>query len=166
MFKLSYKTKKILKKIGLAILAVAIIGGSAAIVNGLVERSKEDYKETRLSWDVGGITSAGKFDTDCDDAIYTKNAIECSGVELYADFDSSINFEVHFYDENGEWLSKMDNTGLQLKVDEMPDDATSIRIVIRPTNDEDGKISYLEKLEYANQLTVKIRSIEDKPKAE
>ena len=166
MFKISHKTKKILKKIGLAILAVAIIGGSAAIVNGLVERSKEDYKETRLSWDIGGIAADGKFDTECEDAIYTKNAIECSGVELYADFDSSIDYEVHFYDENGEWLSKMANTGLQMKVDEMPENATAIRIVIRPTNDEDGEISYLEKFEYANQLTVKIRSIEDTPKAE
>lgn len=163
-FNISNKTKNILKKVGAIVLAAALAIGGITLVTSLVERSKEDFKETRLSYDIGGITADGSYDKDAKNAIYTNKAIECTGIHLEADFDSDITFEVHFYDEEGKWLSMQQNDGLKLLVDEMPEGAVAVRVVIRPADDDE--VGIIEKYTYANQLTVKIRTEEVKTEAE
>ena len=85
-----------------------------------------------------------------------------TGIKLYADFDSDIEYTVHFYDDNEVWISCIDNEGLNLTVEDMPEDTYGVRIVIYPQSDENGKISLFERGTYANQLTVKITDKEIK----
>lgn len=151
------KTKNSLTTFGVVVLAILVIGFLPSLFN--IDSDDSDYDKVYLNFDVGALDEAGAYvEDDC--ALYTKDVIECTGVELCAEFDSDISYEVHFYKEDGTWISSTTNTGLQLTVDEMPEDAYGIRIVIRPLDDDNDKISLFEKITYANQLTVKIRTEE------
>lgn len=150
-------TKKTLTTVCVVILAVVVITMLPSFFN--FENDDSDFDKVNLTWDVGALDETGAYiEDDC--ALYTKDLIECTGVELCAEFDSNISYEVHFYKEDGTWISKSANQGLQLTVDEMPEDAFGIRIVIRPLDDDNDKISMFEKITYARQLTVKIRTEE------
>lgn len=150
-------TKKTLTTVGVVILAVVVITMLPSFFN--FESDDSDFDKVNLTWDVGALDESGAYTKD-DCALYTKDLIECTGVELCAEFDSNISYEVHFYKEDGTWISMTANEGLQLTVDEMPDEAFGIRIVIRPLDDDNDKISLFEKYTYASQLTVKIRTEE------
>ena len=142
------------------VLAVAAIIGVVALVGNIAKGSDDGYKKINPSYTVGAIDKAtGKCLNDVENALYTKDIIECTGVELYADFDSDIEYTVHFYDEDGKWLSCQDNEDLNLKINEMPEGAVGIRVVIYPQSDENNKVSWLEKGTYARQLTVKITTV-------
>lgn len=161
--KISKKTKDLLTKVVAIVLAFAAVIGGAALIGGIADSANDDYKKVNLSYTVGEIdkTTGRPVENEC--AMYTKDIIECTGVELYADFDSDIKYTVHFYNENEEWLSCVDNEGLNLKIEEdMPEDAFGVRIVIYPQSDENSKISLFEKGTYANQLTVKVTTKEIK----
>lgn len=150
-------TKKTLTTVGVVILAVVVITMLPSLFN--FENDDSDFDKVNLTWDVGALDETGAYiEDDC--ALYTKDLIECTGVELCAEFDSNISYEVHFYEEDGTWISMTANEGLQLTIDEMPEGAFGIRIVIRPLNDDNDKISLFEKYTYASQLTVKIRTEE------
>ena len=149
-------TKKTLTTVAIIVLAVVVIGFLPSLFTG---NDDSDFDKVNLTWDVGALDETGAYiDDDC--ALYTKDLIECTGVELCAEFDSNISYEVHFYKEDGTWISMTANEGLQLTVDEMPAEAFGIRIVIRPLDDDNDKISLFEKYTYASQLTVKIRTEE------
>ncbi len=150
-------TKKTLTTVAIIVLAVVVIGFLPSLFSG---NGDSDFDKINVSYEVGGLTESGDWDEDEECALYTKDLIECTGVELCAEFDSNISYEVHFYKEDGTWISKTANQGLQLTVDEMPEDAFGIRIVIRPLDDDNDKISLFEKYTYASQLTVKIRTEE------
>lgn len=156
--KISRKTIKTLKTIGCVLLAVLALG---LVINLFTSSEPDDgYEKTVLDYDVGGITAEGVWDESVECALYTKEIIECTGIELCADFDSDISYTVFFYDENGKFVSSTKNTDLKLTVDSMPENATGVRIMIEPLNDDNGKIGLFEKIKYANQLSVRIRTTE------
>ena len=156
--RITTKTKKLIKKVGVLLLCVIAVGLCASVVLGTNDDSDSDYKTTRITWDVGGIRDNGDYNPDEKCALYTVNRIDCTGAELYAAFNSSISYEVHFYDEDDVYISSEYNDGLEMKLDTFPEGAVGIRIVLRPLDDEDDKIGLFEKYTYANQLTVKLRT--------
>ena len=160
--KFSRKTMNLLKKVGCLILALVACLGCVSVFSGISELANDDYQLAVPSYSLGGLdqTTGKKTEDEC--AIYTKDLIECTGIELYADFDSDIKYVVHFYDEDENWLSCQENEGLNLKVDQMPEGAVGVRIAIYPQNDEDDAVSFMEKYTYASDLTVKVRTKEVK----
>ncbi|MBQ7326387.1 MAG: hypothetical protein IJW93_02795 [Clostridia bacterium] len=157
---ISRKTQDLLKKVGCIVLACLAVFGCVSAFSALSEKANEDYQEIHPSYTIGDIDKSTGKSTDDDDAIYTKDLIECTGFELYADFDSNIAYTVHYYDEDDKWISCVENTELSLKVATMPENAHGIRIVIYPQ--DDTQVSFTEKYEYASQLTVKITTEEAK----
>ena len=144
------------KKAIAIVLAFAMIIGVVSLVSAFGEDA-EGYKTVYATYTVGDISkTTGSFVKDAENALYTKDIIECTGIKLYADFDSDIEYTVHFYDEDETWLSCMSNEGLNLTVEDMPEDTFGVRIVIYPQSDENGKIGIFEKSQYANQLTIKV----------
>ena len=121
--KFSRKTMNLLKKVGCVILALVACLGCVSVFSGISELANDDYQLAVPSYSIGGLdeTTGKKTEDEC--AIYTKDLIECTGIELYADFDSDIKYVVHFYDEDENWLSCQENEGLNLKVDQMPEGA-------------------------------------------
>lgn len=161
-FSINGKTKALLKKIGCVALAFFAVFGCVAVFSGIAEKANDDYQTILPGYSIGSIDEATGKQVDEEDCIYTKNLIECTGIKLCADFDSDIKYVVHFYDDEGKWLSCLENDELELTVDEMPENAVGVRIVIQPMDDEDGEISFTEKFEYANDLSVKVRTKEVK----
>ena len=156
--KLSNKTKKTLGNVGIVVLIVAIVTLIPTLFS--IGADDSDFEKVNLTYAIGGIDEATGRPVENECALYTKNAIECTGVELYADFDSEIKYTVYFYDDDENFISCQSNTGLNMTVDEMPEGATHIRIAIYPQNDENDEIGTFEKYTYKNQLTVKVRTVE------
>ena len=156
--RITTKTKNLLKKVGLILLCVIAVG---FVASAIVGADDSEYKRVYLTWDVGGIDESGYHIPDEKGSIYTVKALECSDILLAADFNSDISYSVYFYDEAGEFISMVSNDGkreLEIPNGEFPNSAVSVRIVITPLNDENGKIGLFEKYTYANQLTVKLRT--------
>lgn len=164
--KFSRKTVDLLKKVGCIVLAFVCLFGCVSIFNGISEKANEDYQTVYPVYTVGGLDKTNGKPTDDECALYTKDLIECTGIELYADFDSNIKYTVHFYDDNETWISCTENEGLNLKINEMPENAHGVRIAIYPQADENDKVSFGERFTYANQLTVKISTVEVESDAE
>ena len=148
------KTKKTLKGILGGALCVASIIGTGAVINNMVNRADEDgLVKVHLNYDIGGLDANGEFE-ETDASIYTKNAFEAQGLKVEVDFDSTVDYELFFYDKYGDFIS---STGALEKNfdDEIPLVASHARIEITPKADEDG-IKWYEKSGYASQLTIKV----------
>lgn len=164
--KFDKKTKDFLIKVVAIALALGAVIGCISLFGALGE-DDEGYKTINPTFSLGAIDPATGSYVEDECALYTKEAIEGTGIKLYADFDSDIKYTVHFYDENDVWLTCVENEGLNLTLegwDEAADDIDvhAVRIVIYPQNDENGKISLFERVTYANQLTVKVTNKETK----
>ena len=164
--KLTKSQIEIIKKVVVIALVFAAL---VAVISIFVTFSEDDegYKTINPAFKVGALDeSTGRPVEDEKCALYTKNVIACTGIKLYADFDSDIKYVVHFYDENDSWLGCVENEGLNMTIDESMDEASElgdvygVRIVIYPQSDENGKIGLFERGTYANQLTVKITNKE------
>ena len=166
MFKIKKSQKALLQKALCIVLALLAVVACASLVSKLAA-DDDGYKTVRPTYSVGAISnSTGDF-TEDECAIYTKEIIECTGIQLYADFDSNIKYTVHLYDEDGKWIRSVENEGLNLTLEGLDAEETpvhGVRIVIYPQADENEKVSFLEKGTYANQLTVKVTTKATKTK--
>ena len=163
--KLTRNQKDILTKALYVVLAVLAVVLVVSLVGNIGNKDDDGYKTIHPSYSVGAIDATTGQYTEDENAIYTKDIIECTGIKLYADFDSDIKYTVHFYDENDVWISCVENEGLNLtlaELDAAEEPVHGVRIVIYPQNDENEKVSFFEKSTYANQLTVKITTEETK----
>lgn len=146
------KTKKTLKGIGLGVLGVATLIGAAATINHF-KADEDGLVKVHLNYDIGGLDSNGEYE-ETEESIYTKKAFESQGLKVEVDFDSTINYEVFFYNQYGDFIK---STGvLEKNFDsDIPLNATHARIEITPQEDEDG-VKWYEKSGYANQISVKV----------
>lgn len=150
--KMKSKTKSIIKKIALALAGVAALTAVGFGIKAIVDYTKNDLKTISPSFEVGNLGSDGKYVSD-ESTLYTKDAFSCAGLQIKLDFDNEINYQVYYYDdldnfiESTEILSEAYSGGVH--------DGYA-RLVIIPTNDEDDKISWKEKVTYPNQMTVKV----------
>ena len=98
------KTKNTLKTILLSALGIGAIVGGVSLINNMVGND-EDLKTIHPIFEVGGLDEAtGKY-VDDDGTIYTKEAFECLGLEIKLDFDNTIDYQVFFYETDGDFVS-------------------------------------------------------------
>lgn len=157
--KMKLKTKDIIKKVALALAGVAAITAVGFGVKAIVDYTKDDLKKITLSYDVGNLGTDGKYVND-ESTLYTKEAFGCYGLQVKPDFDSTVNYQIFYYDILDNYISSTEfmSDGYS---GEAPVNGAYARIVIEPRNDEDGKISFTEKLKYPSQLTVKVKKNQD-----
>ena len=159
--------KKNLKTMGLVLLVLAVVAFAASLVKGFVVADDNDKIETFVSYKIGALTEYGKY-TETKESIYS-DLFECKGLEVYPDFDSDIQFEVFFYDEEENFILKTNKMNETYKVgDDEPElsTATYARIVIYPTFEkgDDKEINFFEKLTLSTQLKIKVlkdQTVED-----
>ena len=151
---MSFKAKKILKNISLALLGVGTIGAVGYGGTKLVQHITNDTKTLSLSYDVGSLGTDGKYVND-ESKIYTKEKFACDGLKATLDFDSEIKYQIFFYDSVDNFISKSDEYESGYVAD-IPWNAAFSRIMITPTNDEDEKVSFMEKYKYGNQLHISV----------
>lgn len=146
-----FKTKKFLKTFSLVLLGLATIGGVTTLTTHLIKNDKVTIHPT---FEVGGLNAEGKYEED-KSTLYTKEKFACEGLQATLDFDSQINYQIFYYDILDNFISSSEVITKGYS-EIAPLNGAYARIEITPINDEDNKISFSEKIKYANQLTLKV----------
>ena len=156
------KTKNTLKTIAMAVLGVGAIVGGASLINNMVG-TDEDLKTIHPIFEVGGLNETGGFE-ETDKTIYTKDAFECQGLEIKLDFDNTIDYQVFFYESDGDFVSASELLSGNKKFD-VPLTASHARIEITPTWSEMGDdydtekeqvIKWYQTSKYSSQMEIKV----------
>ena len=139
-----FKFNRINWKNILIIFLTLVLGiGAIAGVSSLVKNEKTTLSS--LEFKRGALNDLG-FYIESDQSIYTKDLIECQGLEIEPDFETLGEYQVYYYDSNKQFLGKTD------KIDSQTDGvyvkgndfvvAKYCRIVITPdaAKDEDGDV--------------------------
>lgn len=150
-------TKSLLKKIALILAGVTAISAVGVGIAKLVEYTRQDLKTINPSFEVGNIGSDGKYVND-ESTLYTKEAFEAEGLQVKLDFDSQIEYQIFYYDDLDNFIESTDV--LSAAYSDPVHDGYA-RIVIIPTDDEDGKIGLTERVTYPSQMTVKVSKVQD-----
>ena len=158
------KTKQTLKTILLGALGIGAIVGVASGVNTLVGKDDTDLKTIHPTFEVGGLrTEDGKYEKS-DKTLYTKNAFECQGLQIKLAFDNYIDYQVFFYENDGDFLSASEVISGNEEI-EVPLLATHARLELTPNWSEMGEeyedekdqiIKWYEVTTYSSQMEVKV----------
>ena len=148
----------------IALLAALGIGAIVGISAAITEKQKT---VSSLSFERGAIDEDGLF-IKSERSIYTKNYIECQGLEITPDFEATGTYQVFYYDTNKLLLGAtpvMDarSTAPYKKGSDFHY-AKYCRIVITPEvpvdedgyADEDWKINFFEVAGIAGKFTIKV----------
>ena len=120
--------------IAIIFLFVGIVGVGVLIADSLEPR--DGLNDVLVSFDVGCIDESGKV-LNADNKLYTEDLIECTMFRITRNFSVYSQYEVHFYDKNGNHLDDdtylTDEAELLVPGDfAMPEGAVGIRLVIIP----------------------------------
>lgn len=107
------------------------------------------------AYSIGLIDDTGANESG-DTAIYLREAITTDGLTCKLAKDAKISYQLFYYDKDGKFLSASDVMTADFDSSDIPEGAESVRIMITPTDDEDGKVTFTEVLGYANQLIVTV----------
>lgn len=157
--KMKFKSKSLFKKIALVLAGVAALTAVAFGVKAIVDYTKNDLKKITPTFEVGNLGNDGKY-IDDKSTLYTKDAFACYGLQVKLDFNSTVNYQIFYYDVLDNYISSTDLLGLGYS-GEAPVNGAYARILIVPKNDEDGKISLTERVKYSSQLTIKVNKNQD-----
>lgn len=154
--RISNKTKNILKSVAcIALVAATVLG-----VASLFSHKKDDLKEIKPAFSIGGLTEQGKY-VEQDNTIYTKEAFECKDLRIDVDFEKTITYKVFFYADSGEFISATEELTENF-VSAVPGGATHARVLITPdwkeleiVKNDEKVIKWYEIAKYAGQLTIK-----------
>lgn len=158
-FNLGSGTKSIIKKVALVLAGITAVTAVGFGAKAIYERAKDDLKTITPTFEVGNLGADGKF-VDDKSTLYTKEAFGCYGLQVKPDFDSTVDYQFFYYDilDNFVSSSAVLSNGFS---EEAPMNGAYARMVIIPRNDEDGKISLLERVQYPSQLTIKVKKEQD-----
>ena len=155
------------------IISLALVLGVGAIagVSSIVKDEKTTLSS--LEFKRGALNDLG-FYIESDQSIYTKDLIECQGLEIEPDFEVIGNYRVYYYDANKNYMGatklfSAQEDGVYTKGEDFPY-AKYCRIVITPTpeKDEDGnvdedfKINFYEVAGYANKYKISVNKDQKK----
>ena len=138
------------------VVFLLILGAIAAIVVLAVKLDRQTTV-TRLgaeAYSVGTLDENGDAQTG-DASIVTRQAFTVDGLKVEIKDGATVMYTLYFYDEDGDFISK---TSAQSKDYDgvIPENADTAKIVITPTEDEDGKVTLAEIVGYAGQVTVTV----------
>lgn len=135
------------------IVALALIAAVAALFVKL-DRQTTTTTIGGEAYSIGTLDETGEY-AEGDTAIYLRKAVTTDGLKCELEPGAKIKYKLFFYDADGAFLEASD----ELTADwngSVPEGAESVKIMITPTEDEDGKVSLIEVLGYADQLTVTV----------
>ena len=145
---------KVAKIILIIVLCLAVVGGIVGVV-AWTQSDKFDQKDLSFlgKYEVGGLDSNGNY-MSTNASIYTKKPIECQGLNCNLVFDSTISYQLYFYDQNNEFVHTTGKLTGTFTEDGVPFFAKYVRIVITPNDDD--KVTSMEVAKYAKQLNVSV----------
>lgn len=162
-----YKSKNVFSKIISFVLFVATIIGAVALINHFVSNKADDdgLVEINPIFEIGGLTESGKYE-ETKESLYTNKAFECLGLEVKLEFDSTINYQIFFYDDLGNFVS---SSGVLTEhyTDDIPNGVSHARIEITPVweddvDEEEKELNIFQIRKYVKQLTIKVLEEQNK----
>ena len=152
------KNKKILNILISVVLSIGLIFGIAALVKNLSDDNK-DLKNVKLNWEIGSLNEVGK-QVETDQSVYTYDSFDCFGLAIEFDFDAHVEVEVIYYDEDDQFVGKLDTVLTETTPLYVPEGAERARLVLTPDWDaeieaEDMVIKWHSINKYTSQITVK-----------
>ena len=145
--------KKVLCLILVGIVAFTVIGGISSLAK------KDTETVSSIIFTRGGIDVKNGEHSKREDAIYTKELIECIGLKVTPDFDSHVEYQIFWYNADKEYCGYTELTD-DIFTGSVPDYAKYCRIMIVPNNDEsdteDTKVQFWETLSIANSVKIEV----------
>ena len=147
---------KRLDRVKWAVVLIVALALFAAVAALFVKLDRQTTTTTigGEAYSIGTIDETGEY-AEGDTAIYLRNGITTDGLKCELADDAQIKYQLFFYGADGGFLEASE----ELTSDwngSAPEGAESVKIMITPTEDEDGKVSLIEVLGYADQLTVTV----------
>ena len=144
--------KKILS-VGLAALscAAAVFG-----VVALTKTLKDETRKVHVSYSFGVIDEVtGKPDTDLKTSIYTKDAFDAKGLSIELDFESTVTYQVFWYNSVGELLFCSEE--LSKGAEFYAPAGCKARIEVTPELEEDQEeLSWVDMMKYAGEVEIRV----------
>ncbi len=139
------------------VIFLVVLGLVGAVIGLAVQLDRRTTIETvgGEAYSIGLIDEDGT-NKDGDTAIYLRKGISVNGLRCSLAEDAKIEYRIFFYDKDGKFISASETLTSDYDGKDIPALAKTARIQITPTEDEDGKVSLVEVLGYANQLTVTV----------
>ena len=150
------------------IIALVAILGIGAIV-AVTSIAKNDTKTISATEFKRGAIDSNGFYVESDTSIYTKDLIECQGLEIAPDFEATGSYQVFYYDTNKIFLGKTallncQSDGVYTRGENFAF-AKYCRIMITPdvpkddygNTIEDYKIKFYEVAGIANMFTITVK---------
>ena len=158
----TYKKKRkiSLKSIISLVVVIAVV---IALGAGITTLAKDEMRTVgKLGFEVGSIsTETGEY-VENKSALYTKSAIECQGLTITPDFDSQVEYQIFWYNQDEIYFGHTEVLDNKF-VGSVPELAYYARIAVYPHPvDENGKevkdfsIKFYEKYKYVKDLKIEV----------
>ncbi len=153
MAKMKKKTRNILSIILVALLTI----GAGFGIYSIVSTKTKTISPTIFS--VGGIGNDGNH-TKNKLTLYNEDYIECQGLRIERDFESTVKYDIHYYDVVENYLGSVSCSEDNYVISEDYANARYCRIVIKPQN-RTKDISFFETYSIAKQLKITVDKDQD-----
>lgn len=152
MAKMKKKTRNILSIILVALLTI----GAGFGIHAIVSVKTKTISPTIFS--TGSLNVSGEY-VASKKSLYNENMFECQGLKIQRDFESTVTYDVHYYDVVGSHLGKESVTSEYYELPLQYANAKYCRVVITPQGNKD--IGFFERYSIAKQLTITVDKEQD-----
>lgn len=163
-----------IKKIIMIALIVLLAFGGVVVVSKITNtKTKRIYP----AFSSGDVSDSGQY-VKSDEAVCTKNYIECQGLSITPSFDNKSEYKIFWYDEDESYKGCTEKFGAQktFKPEDVPENARYCRIALYPEMSGDGEdsntllpdildielsgINQIEAMKYASKFTIKVNKVQ------
>lgn len=139
------------------IVFVLLLGVIASVVTLFiqVDRNTTVTQIGAEAYKIAALDDSGE-ETESDKSIVTRDAFTTDGLKIELADDAAVSYELYFYDADGEFVSKTGALTADYDGSTVPETAATVKVVITPTEDEDGKVTLTEVFGYASALTITV----------
>ena len=153
---------KFVKGLCIALALIVIFGAAGAVVTF----ARDDTKSIPASaFSIGGLDPKTGEYVETNKTIYTEKAFKCNGLRIVPDFESTVTYDVYYYNEDEILIDK--KLGLTEVYNSKIEHAQYARIVIHPEIPEDVKekdfeLKFWQVNKYASQIKITVSKNESK----
>lgn len=152
IFKFTNKTIRTVITVALLLVFVTL---SISLISHIVKKLESKKKIVLAEYVIGELSSTGEY-KESDESLFTKNLIECDGLNTTIKFNHNIKYSIYFYDENEEFL--LNTADMESNYTEAPVLAKYCRVLITPKDDD--QVKWYEILKYSRQVKIEVNKVQ------
>ena len=147
------KIKWIVTTILIGVLSVGLIAVGVKVSNN--EKTKT-IDSSAWTYEIGAIDENGDYLRDTSSTVM-KDFITTDGLKIDIQDDATVKYSVHFYNEDQEYISSMENLTEDFDgtaENAIPEGAEFVKVEVTPNND--AEVSFFEINSYVGQLSITV----------